>query len=105
MLDYPWPGNVREPKRAPERACVLSVRGKLPPESMFDEMPAKLAPADQTLAEYLAAYKRQYITRVLAAHDGHGRHGKMHGMQGMHDMMQMMSRCHGMMGSQTAGMA
>lgn len=37
---------------------------------MFDEMPAKLAPNDQTPAEYLAAYKSQYIVCALAAHDG-----------------------------------
>ena len=71
MLDYPWPGNVRELKHALERACVLSTSGKLPPDLMFDEMPPKLALTDETLAECLATYERQYIARVLATHDGH----------------------------------
>ena len=71
MLDYPWPGNVRELKHALERACVLSAGGKLPPELMFDEMPVKLAPTDETLAVCLADYEKQYIVRVLNAHNGH----------------------------------
>ena len=71
MLEYPWPGNVRELKHALERACVLSVAGKLPPDLMFDEIPAKLAPTDETLAEYLAADERQYLVRVLSTHGGH----------------------------------
>jgi len=71
MLDYPWPGNVRELKHAIERACVLSASRHLPPELMFDKMPTKLAPTDETLAEYMADYERQYIVRVLNIHNGH----------------------------------
>ena len=70
MLDYPWPGNVRELKHALERACVLSSRHQLSPDLLFDEMPVP-PPSDQTLSEHLSIYERQYLVRVLAAHNGH----------------------------------
>ena len=71
MLDYPWPGNVRELKHALERACVLSNKRQLSPESLFEEIPVVPPPSDQTLTEHLNSYERQYLVRVLAAHNGH----------------------------------
>ena len=71
MLDYPWPGNVRELKHVLERACVLSKQRQLSPELLFEEMPEILSESTQTLAEHLSSYERQYLVRVLAAHNGH----------------------------------
>ncbi|MFH1603267.1 MAG: sigma 54-interacting transcriptional regulator [Pseudomonadota bacterium] len=73
MLEYPWPGNVRELKSAIERACLLGARGALQPEALFEELPRALDTTNETLDEHLKIFERQYIMRVLAAHDGHGR--------------------------------
>ncbi|MDD5175077.1 MAG: sigma-54 dependent transcriptional regulator [Sterolibacterium sp.] len=74
MLDNVWPGNVRELKHALERACVLSEKRQLLPESLFEEMPLALPATNETLAEHLNNFERQYISRVLAAHNGHVTH-------------------------------
>lgn len=73
MLDYPWPGNVRELKSAIERACLLNARGPLQPEALFEELPPALDTTKETLDEHLRVFERQYILRVLASHEGHGR--------------------------------
>jgi len=73
MLEYPWPGNVRELKSAIERACLLGAQGALQPESLFEELPSALDTDQQTLDEHLRIFERQYILRVLATHEGHGR--------------------------------
>lgn len=71
LTDYPWPGNVRELKHAIERACLLSsARGMLQPESLFQETSSTVKAADETLSEHLESIERQYIVRVLAAHNG-----------------------------------
>ncbi|MCX7169211.1 MAG: sigma-54 dependent transcriptional regulator, partial [Proteobacteria bacterium] len=71
MLGYPWPGNVRELKHAIERACLLSLKGAIQAEYLFEEMPAALKPTDETLTEYLKVYEREYILRMLAANNWH----------------------------------
>jgi len=71
MLDYPWPGNVRELKHAIERACLLSPKGIIQPEYLFEEMPATLSPTGETLSEYLKVYEREYILRMLAVNNWH----------------------------------
>ena len=73
MLDYPWPGNVRELKSAIERACLLGAQGALQPEALFEELPPALDTTSETLDEHLKVFERQYILRVLATHEGHGR--------------------------------
>ncbi|OGA52348.1 MAG: transcriptional regulator [Betaproteobacteria bacterium RIFCSPLOWO2_12_FULL_62_13] len=73
MLDYPWPGNVRELKSAIERACLLGTQGALQPEALFEELPQSLDTTSETLDEHLKIFERQYIMRVLATHEGHGR--------------------------------
>ncbi len=73
MLEYPWPGNVRELKGAIERACLLGAQGALQPEALFEELPSAFDTTSDTLDEHLRIFERQYIIRVLAAHDGHGR--------------------------------
>lgn len=73
MLEYPWPGNVRELKSAIERACLLGAPGALQPQALFEEIPPALDTTNQTLDEYLRIFERQYIQRVVASHEGHGR--------------------------------
>ena len=73
MLEYPWPGNVRELKSAIERACLLGAQGALQPEALFEEIPPALDTSNETLDEHLKIFERQYILRVLATHEGHGR--------------------------------
>ena len=73
MLEYPWPGNVRELKSAIERACLLAPQGALQPEALFEELPPALDTTKETLDEHLKVFERQYIMRVLATHEGHGR--------------------------------
>ena len=73
MLEYPWPGNVRELKGAIERACLLGTQGALQPEALFEEVPPALDATGETLDEHLKVFERQYILRVLATHEGHGR--------------------------------
>ena len=73
MLDYPWPGNVRELKSTIERACLLAPQGALQPEALFEELPPALDTTKETLDEHLKVFERQYIMRVLATHEGHGR--------------------------------
>ena len=71
MTEYPWPGNVRELKHIIERACLLSsARGMLQPEDLFQEISSAIRATDKTLAEHLESLERQYIVRVLAAHNG-----------------------------------
>ncbi|MFA7282385.1 MAG: sigma-54 dependent transcriptional regulator [Sterolibacterium sp.] len=71
MLDYPWPGNVRELKHAIERACLLSPRGVIQPEYLFEELPAALQSTGETLNEYLKVYEREYILRMLTINNWH----------------------------------
>jgi len=73
MLEYPWPGNVRELKSAIERACLLGAQGALQPEALFEELPPAFSATNETLDEHLKIFERQYILRVLATHEGHGR--------------------------------
>ena len=73
MLDYPWPGNVRELKSAIERACLLGSQGALQPEALFEEIPTAFDTTNETLDKHLKIFERQYIMRVLATHEGHGR--------------------------------
>jgi len=73
ILDYPWPGNVRELKSAIERACLLGAQGALQPEALFEDLPPAFNMTNETLDEHLKIFERQYILRVLATYDGHGR--------------------------------
>lgn len=73
LLEYPWPGNVRELNSAIERACLLCAGGELQPEALFEKIPVTLSPENQTLEQHLRFFERQYIMRVVAAHEGRGR--------------------------------
>lgn len=74
LLDYPWPGNIRELKHCLERACILSQQNVLTAELLFDDVPS--TPPEQSqgvesLNEYLHACERKYIEDSLRANAGH----------------------------------
>ena len=73
LLDYPWPGNLRELKNCVERACILAQGRVLEAESFFEEGVALLPSgvAAPTLAEHMARVERDYLTRALARCGNH----------------------------------
>ncbi|MFZ2300322.1 MAG: sigma-54 dependent transcriptional regulator [Gallionella sp.] len=85
LLDYPWPGNLRELIHSIERACILSRHNELEPSSFFDEAPttgeaANSAASRQqseeiasegSLAAYLRDCERKFILRVLERNQWH----------------------------------
>lgn len=71
MLDYPWPGNIRELKHCLERACVLSQQTVLTAQLLFGDMPTT-DPTEQSqtngsLNEYLQVCEKKYIEDNLRA--------------------------------------
>ncbi len=73
LLDYPWPGNLRELRNCVERACILSGNRVLDAASFFEEGVVLLATDSgaPTLAEHMARVERDYLVRALARNDGH----------------------------------
>jgi len=80
LLNYDWPGNLRELKHSMERACILSPSPMLDAEAFFDDgsMPASSQPGDQeitaadgTLNEYLRDCERRFILQSLEHHQWH----------------------------------
>jgi DNA-binding NtrC family response regulator len=68
MIDYPWPGNIRQLKHILERACILSTQPLLTPELLFGELPAPQEDEpDELLADHLQACERRYIESALRA--------------------------------------
>lgn len=73
LLDYPWPGNLRELHNCVERACILSSERMLGADAFFDDGVALLpsCATAPTLAEHMARVERDYLVRTLARHGGH----------------------------------
>jgi two-component system response regulator AtoC len=73
LLEYPWPGNLRELKNCVERACILAQSRVLDAESFFEEGVALLPSgvAAPTLAEHMARVERDYLTRALSRCGNH----------------------------------
>ncbi|MEW5781832.1 MAG: sigma-54-dependent transcriptional regulator [Pseudomonadota bacterium] len=74
LLNYSWPGNVRELKHAVERACIMANGPLLGPEAFFDtaqDGEHSTQPVSASLAEYLMACERDYLTLTLERHGGH----------------------------------
>jgi DNA-binding NtrC family response regulator len=80
LLDYNWPGNLRELKHSVERACILSTTQMLDAEAFFDDvaMPASSQPeshepasADGTLTEYMRDCERKFILQSLVQNHWH----------------------------------
>ncbi len=76
LLEYPWPGNLRELKNCVERACILALDRVLGAESFFEEGVA-LLPADaagSTLSAHMARVERDYLLRALERSGNHMGH-------------------------------
>lgn len=74
MLDYPWPGNIRELKHAIERAYILSGNTELTVEDVFEDANVTQHPAltvDTDLGKYLHVCERRYIVNALNRHQRH----------------------------------
>ena len=82
LLDYPWPGNLRELKHSVERACILSQHPMLEPAAFFDEAQQDNHDADiggpnnnelvsSNLALYLRDCERKFILQSLERNQGH----------------------------------
>lgn len=72
LLDFPWPGNIRELKHCLERACVLSQQSRLTVELLFGNTAS--APSEQSgsigsLNDHLQVSERKYIEDRLRANN------------------------------------
>jgi DNA-binding NtrC family response regulator len=68
LVNYPWPGNLRELRHSIERACVLSSATTLEPSSLFENWPENAleqANAADTLDQYIRDCERGYIQQAL----------------------------------------
>ena len=68
LLDYAWPGNIRELRNTLERACLLTDGRSVSLEHLFDRPPPKVCETQAmngTLRDYLDACERDYIVRAL----------------------------------------
>ena len=76
LLEYPWPGNIRELRHAVERACIISADTTLGPEAFFGEGLTPWTPpaADGNLGAYLQECERKYIEQALVLNGGHISH-------------------------------
>jgi len=80
LLDYGWPGNLRELKHSVERACILSHGPMLLENAFFDDMTLPMAAqnntqeatiADGSLANHLRECEHQFILQSLKQHQWH----------------------------------
>ncbi len=73
LLDYLWPGNIRELEHAIERACAVATG----PEITVEDLPDAVRGADTSARgpdeRPLAERERAYIQAVLDRHHGHRR--------------------------------
>lgn len=70
MVDYPWPGNIRELKNCIERASIISQQAILTADSLFESAMCIKNDADsknESLTNYLHTCERRYIERALIA--------------------------------------
>ncbi len=73
LMNYPWPGNIRELKHCLERACILSQQTELSAELLFDNAalpPDTGYPTQESLGEYIQACERKYIENCLTINEG-----------------------------------
>ena len=75
LMNYDWPGNIREVQHAVKRACVLSGGPMLGAEAFFGgSLDGELVtepPESESLNEYLMACERDYLSLILERHGGH----------------------------------
>jgi DNA-binding NtrC family response regulator len=73
LLEYPWPGNLRELRHCIERACILSSEGTLEPSALFENWSDSVrerAQAADTLDQYIQSCERGYIQQALQRCEG-----------------------------------
>jgi DNA-binding NtrC family response regulator len=71
LLDYPWPGNIRELKHCLERACILSNQPVLTAEFLFEVPPQNTRfITAESLSDYMHECERRFIEQVLQANAG-----------------------------------
>lgn len=80
LLDYDWPGNLRELKHGVERACILSHNQLLESDAFFDDgfmnSPATMdaietSAPEGTLAGHLRDCERKFILQALEHNQWH----------------------------------
>jgi len=80
LLEYEWPGNLRELKHSVERACILSHGPMLLENAFFDDMTLPMHGQDDTreatssdgsLANYLRECEHKFILQSLKHHQWH----------------------------------
>jgi Nif-specific regulatory protein len=74
LMQYDWPGNIRELENAMERAVVLGAGPEIVPEDLPRCMLLTALPADQLAAKYSSAVKenkKQLVVRALEQANGH----------------------------------
>jgi Nif-specific regulatory protein len=79
MLEYAWPGNIRELRNAVERAFVLSTTELAEPEDLAlshlavpgTSTPSPASSASEFVPRTLDEVERDHILATLAANDGH----------------------------------
>ncbi len=78
LLDYPWPGNLRELKHSVERACIMSSQATLETAAFFDETPFQQQAGEITcednLSAYLSSCERKFILQALERNQWHYGH-------------------------------
>lgn len=89
LIEYPWPGNLRELKHSIERACILSQQNGLEPSAFFDDMHAtpdetthgtidqqksEKISGNGSLAAYLHDCERKFILHALERNQWHFGH-------------------------------
>ncbi len=70
LLNYPWPGNIRELKNALERASLMSDGRFISHDVLFDRPAPKLGALQDvasSLRDYLSECERDFIVRALDA--------------------------------------
>lgn len=78
LMNYGWPGNIRELQHAVERACILSSGPLLGAEAFFGgsldgDLPSE-PPESESLSTYLMGCERDYLSLILERHGGHMTH-------------------------------
>jgi len=71
LLDYLWPGNIRELEHAIERACAVATGPEITVEDLPDAVRGADASARGPDERPLAERERAYIQAVLERHHGH----------------------------------
>ena len=72
LMDFPWPGNIRELKHCLERACVLSQQTRLTADLLFENIlptPSEQSGNIGSLNDYLQISERKYIEERLSANE------------------------------------